>query len=299
MQVTTELELQFMNYKNTAECNDMLWKSFTERTDGVEFLKTHRDWVEHNSWGYGARAFHYMWYLLLKDDVLIRHSPSLLEIGVYKGQVISLWALIAEQLGRPVEITAISPFEGSKPWFALKLKKLLGRAKRVMMGLSRYLCLGLVYDVLDRTAQSLSCHFDHYLVRDSEGRSANFYEKADYNANVNHIFRTFSLQDAEVTLVKGYSQDDHVRRQVAGRSFDIVYIDGGHRLDEVSADLRFYAPLVRHHGYLVVDDASCNLPGTTFWKGHASVSRAVEDWGALGFANVLNIGHNRVYMRNT
>ena len=64
-----------------------MWKGFTERTDGVNFLKTHRDWVEQNYWAFGDRACHYMWYLLLKDDVLTRHSPSLLEIGVYKGQV--------------------------------------------------------------------------------------------------------------------------------------------------------------------------------------------------------------------
>ena len=38
-----------------------------------------------------------MWYLILRDDVLNRPDPRLLEIGVYKGQVISLWALIASQ----------------------------------------------------------------------------------------------------------------------------------------------------------------------------------------------------------
>lgn len=298
MRVTTELELQVANYKNTAECNDMLWKSFTERTDGVDFLKAHRDWVEQNSWGYGHRAFHYMWYLLLKDDVLARHSPSMLEIGVYKGQVISLWALIAQQLSSPVKITAISPFEGSKPWFALRLKMLLGRLKRMMIGWATCFRLKLVSDLVRRAAQSLSCYVDHNFTRDYETRSANFYEKANYSANVSHIFKTFALQDADVTLVRGYSQDEHVRRQVVGRSFDIVYIDGGHRFEDVTADLEFYAPLVRYGGYLVIDDASCNLPGTAFWKGHESVSRAVENWGTPGFANVLNIGHNRVYMRN-
>jgi len=48
----------------------------------------------------------------------------------------------------------------------------------------------------------------------------------------------------------------------------------------------------------VIDDASCNLPGTAFWKGHESVSRAADHWGGPGFVNVLNVGHNRVYKRN-
>ena len=122
--------------------------------------------------------------------------------------------------------------------------------------------------------------------------------EADYREDVSRIFEEFGLQNGNVNLIKGYSQDEHVRRKVVGRSFDVVYIDGGHRFEEVTADLEFYALLVRHGGYLVLDDASCSLPGTAFWKGHESVSRAVENWGMPGFANVLNVGHNRVYRRN-
>ena len=168
MQVTTELKLQFDSYTNTAEYNDMLWKTFTVNLDGVPFLRAHRDWVEQNSWGYGDRAFHYMWYLLLKDDVLARQSPSVLEIGVYKGQVISLWALIAQQLRRPVEITAISPFEGSKPWLALKVKMLLGRLKRRTIQWVSYLRLEIVSHFIYRTARLLSSFFDHKLIRDND-----------------------------------------------------------------------------------------------------------------------------------
>src|SRR5713101_3799988 len=36
------------------------------------------------------------------------------EIGVYKGQTISLAALVAEKLGFDVAITAVSPFEGNQ-----------------------------------------------------------------------------------------------------------------------------------------------------------------------------------------
>jgi hypothetical protein len=83
--VMTELETYVANYKPTGEHNDTVWKSFGEHTDTVHFLKAHRDWVEQSSWGFGDRAFHYMWYLLLRDDVLSRPCPLLLEIGVYEG----------------------------------------------------------------------------------------------------------------------------------------------------------------------------------------------------------------------
>jgi cephalosporin hydroxylase len=47
-----------------------------------------------------------MWWLLLRE-----YKPQLcLEIGVYRGQDISLWALIAKMLKFPCEIHGISPF---------------------------------------------------------------------------------------------------------------------------------------------------------------------------------------------
>jgi cephalosporin hydroxylase len=69
-------------------------------------VREHRFYFSHNSRGFGENAFHAMWWLLLRE-----HHPKLcLEIGVYRGQVISLWALIAQILKFPCEIHGISPF---------------------------------------------------------------------------------------------------------------------------------------------------------------------------------------------
>ena len=266
--ILTELETCISGYRPTAEHNDAVWKSFQQKTDTVPWLKAHRDWVEENSWGFGDRAFHYMWYLLLRDDVLNRTSPQLLEIGVYKGQVISLWALIAQHVGRPAAITGVSPFEGHQARFAGN-------------------------NLLHRCAQLISRRYRE------DVRSANFYADAGYRTAVQRIFDEFGLASANLTLLTGYSQDESVRVQLAGRCFELIYVDGGHRYEEVIQDLNSYAPLVGPGGYLVVDDASCDLPGTAFWKGHESVSRAVADWGAPGFVNVFNVGHNRVYRRSS
>ncbi len=46
-----------------------------------------------------------------------------------------------------------------------------------------------------------------------------------------------------------------------------------------------------------MDDAGFHLPGTTFWKGYETVARACENLSELGFSNVLNVGHNRVFER--
>jgi hypothetical protein len=264
---TADLQQHLASYQSTLQINDTVWTTFQTRTDSVPFLKAHRDWVEKNAWGFGDRAFHYMWYLILRDDVLKRPKPKLLEIGVYKGQVISLWALIAIQLQSSAMVTAISPFESAKPWFAQ----------------SR---------VLNRIAQML---FKAY--RD-DIRSANLYENENYLECVHRIFRQFGLSEANVTFLRGYSQDPHVYQQVTDRAFDVIYIDGGHRYEQVIQDLTNYSRLVTAGGYLVLDDASCNQPGSKFWKGHESVSRAADDWGAPGFTNVLNVGHNRVYRRD-
>jgi len=47
-----------------------------------------------------------MWFILLREF----QPKRCLEIGIYRGQVISLWALIAAKLGYKPDIHGISPF---------------------------------------------------------------------------------------------------------------------------------------------------------------------------------------------
>src|SRR3954466_14699016 len=74
-----------------------------------------REFVEHRAYfhnvsgnrrGYGENAFHTLWYLLLQE-----FKPStFLEIGVFRGQTISLVALWAKITGNHCEVRGISPF---------------------------------------------------------------------------------------------------------------------------------------------------------------------------------------------
>lgn len=251
-------------YKNTSEHNSALHRNLTELTDTVPALKTHRDFIERNEWGFGDRAFHYLWWLLLADACQRFNPIRALEIGVYRGQVISLWSLISKELDLDINITAISPFEGnSRP---------LSRIERR---------LRLAIDKSYREA----------------ARVGNLYARSDYIADVRKIFSAFALDDSALRLIKGYSSDPEVRAQVRDQRFAIVYIDGDHSFDGVRSDIETYAPLVEDNGYLVMDDASFFLPGEGFFKGVESVSRACEEIPKHGFINVLNVGHNRVYRK--
>jgi cephalosporin hydroxylase len=69
-------------------------------------LVEHRLYFNKEMRGFGEDAFHAMWWLLLRE-----FQPKLcLEIGVYRGQVISAWALISQILHYPCEVHGISPF---------------------------------------------------------------------------------------------------------------------------------------------------------------------------------------------
>ena len=69
-------------------------------------LRNHRNYFKREQRGFGEDAFHAMWYKLINE-----YKPkSMLEIGVYRGQVISLWALVAKELNMTCEIHGISPF---------------------------------------------------------------------------------------------------------------------------------------------------------------------------------------------
>jgi hypothetical protein len=97
-----------------------MWsRSFAEPTDyyldcvrffhGPDFpaeLKRHRLYFNQKQRGFGEDAFHVMWWMLFK-----RFRPArFLEIGVYRGQTLSLASLLYHELGIKGSVTGISPF---------------------------------------------------------------------------------------------------------------------------------------------------------------------------------------------
>jgi len=89
-----------MNLKDCAEkwsddpeSHLIMHEGFKQLTDLHPYLKAHRDWVEKNIFGFGDRSFHYMWKLIVEE---MPDNFIFLEIGVFRGQVLSLIKLIAE-----------------------------------------------------------------------------------------------------------------------------------------------------------------------------------------------------------
>lgn len=71
-----------------------------------EWLREHRSFFIKENRGFGEDAFHAMWYLLFKE-----YRPIfILEIGVYRGQTLTLFSLLSKKLDIESSIHGISPF---------------------------------------------------------------------------------------------------------------------------------------------------------------------------------------------
>lgn len=69
-------------------------------------LVHHREYFTQNNRGFGEDAFHAMWHSILGEF----RPVDCLEIGVYRGQTISLWAFLQKIFGIDGQIHGISPF---------------------------------------------------------------------------------------------------------------------------------------------------------------------------------------------
>lgn len=72
-----------------------------------EELRRHRSYFTKSRRGFGEDTFHVMWFLLFTEFRI----ASFLEIGVYRGQVLSLAALLQRMTGERGQVAGISPFE--------------------------------------------------------------------------------------------------------------------------------------------------------------------------------------------
>jgi len=74
-----------------------------------ENLRAHRAYFRDGGRGFGEDAFHVMWWLLFR-----KFAPrEFCEIGVYRGQTVSLAALIQRDFEIAGKVTGISPFDGA------------------------------------------------------------------------------------------------------------------------------------------------------------------------------------------
>lgn len=102
-------------YEDVPGKHTAIWSAFEQLVNQTTYLQQHRDWVTGNDWGYGEKQFHWMW------NLLIREAPKhfkMLEIGVFKGQTISLISLLNKQYRKEGQIFGLTPLTKSGDQYA-------------------------------------------------------------------------------------------------------------------------------------------------------------------------------------
>lgn len=105
MNPTLEFQAYANAWQNDNEYNNRFHAELADRVNADPLLKAHRDWVEANQFGFGDRPFHYVWKMLVDQ---MPQLFSFLEIGVFKGQVVSLIKLLARQTGKDAYVAGVS-----------------------------------------------------------------------------------------------------------------------------------------------------------------------------------------------
>jgi len=103
--------LNYENWKNSLDNPTEFYEDcfLYFHKDLPKVFKAHRSYFSRSKRGFGEDAFHVMWYLLFR-----RFRPaSFLEIGVYRGQTLSLVSLLQQQNGIHGHVVGISPFEAA------------------------------------------------------------------------------------------------------------------------------------------------------------------------------------------
>lgn len=97
-------------WKNQLEIHQAINEDFAEKVNATPELKEHRDWVEQNIFGFGERSFHWLHKLIVDE---MPNTFSFLEVGVFRGQVLSLYKLLADTQGKKVTRYGVTPLDGS------------------------------------------------------------------------------------------------------------------------------------------------------------------------------------------
>jgi hypothetical protein len=115
--------------------------------------------------------------------------------------------------------------------------------------------------------------------------------ESDYKSDIHFLHNYFALN--QPTIIEGLSTEPEIIEAVKVlKSFDVVYIDGGHTYDVAKSDVINYAPLAKQ--YLVIDDC-CNDLDIPFgmFPGIQSVTDAVID--TIETPHSYSVVHNKVW----
>lgn len=203
-------------------------------------IREHREYIEKHEKGFGEPAFHAMWWKLI-----LEFKPlNCLEIGVYRGQTVSLWTLIGELEEQDIEVSGISPFS------------------------------------------SISDSVSEYI------NTIDFYQ------DVQETFEELNLK--KPFFIRGLSGDNKAIEYIRSKSWDMVYIDGGHDYEDVLSDYKLCFENMEKGGLIVFDDASLYTdyqPLSFSFSGHPGPSRVAREYADKEMKFIGAVGHNNIYMK--
>jgi hypothetical protein len=93
-----------LKYKN--ENLDEVYQSLQNEFYNDSILLNHRTYIEENNLGYGEKPFHVIWREIINSQP---KKFKFLEIGVYKGQVLSLVKLLSDLKNKECEFYGVTP----------------------------------------------------------------------------------------------------------------------------------------------------------------------------------------------
>jgi len=132
--------------------------------------------------------------------------------------------------------------------------------------------------------------------------SSDGHWESDYFLDVSLIHQQFNLKK-DYTIYHGSSTDTKIiEKAINTEPYDILYIDGSHKYEDVVSDLYYYPSLVKSGGFLLIDDAANRLHMQFgYFQGIQSVSDALYEWEQTDigkeFEFVFNVVHNMLYRR--
>lgn len=97
-------------WTDTLDVNEQILNLFTQKVNNDFTLTAHRNYIEQNNYGFGDRAFHYIWKILIEEMPKVFNY---LEIGVYMGQVLTLVQVLSREAGKKCMSVIVSPFSSA------------------------------------------------------------------------------------------------------------------------------------------------------------------------------------------
>lgn len=108
MVMTQEFKNLIATYENTVEWHKFAYEDFELKARATPWLWDHREWCVRNFWGFGDHAHWHLWKLLVDQ---MPNGFKFLEIGVYRGAILSLIPLIARHQGKECYTYGVTPLE--------------------------------------------------------------------------------------------------------------------------------------------------------------------------------------------